>query len=99
MKLHTLALAALVAVAGQSFAQTSTPTTAPDKATVKADRDAVKADKEKLKQDKKAGASADVIKADQDKLAADKAKAKSDNKARKEAKAGTATPAPSTTGK
>src|SRR5919197_2716147 len=78
MKLHTLALAALVALAGPALAQ------APKDA-VKADKEQIKADKEKLKADRAAG-NKDAVKADKEKLKADKAKRKADRKAARDAK-------------
>src|SRR5258706_326448 len=78
MKLQTLVLAALVALAGPALAQTP-------KDTVKSDKAAVKQDKEQIKADRKAG-NKDAVKADKEKLKADKAKLKADRKAAKEAK-------------
>ena len=56
MKLHTLALAVLVALAGPALAQQTTPqdTMKSDKAQIKADKDKLKADKAKRKADRKA---------------------------------------------
>ena len=93
MKLHTLALAALVAVAGQSFAQSTSTTpaaTPPSKQQMQADKEQVKKDKDALAAAKKSGDPA-AVKDAQDKLNADKAKAKADRQARKDAKAKTET--------
>lgn len=87
MKLQTLALAALVAFAGQSFAQTTTPAqTPPSKEQIRANKDQVQKDKDALKAAEASGDQAQ-IKAAKDKLKADRMKAKADRQARNDSKA------------
>jgi hypothetical protein len=80
MKLHAIAVAALVALAGPALAQA--PATSD---TVKSDKEQIKQDKAKAKADRKAG-NKEAVKADKDKLKQDKAKLKADRKAAKTAK-------------
>ena len=79
MKLHALAVAALVAFGGTALAQTPAPSTSAKDA-VKADKAQIKKDKEQVKADRKAG-NKDAVVADKQKVKSDKEKLKADQKA------------------